>query len=186
MQTVTLRPIEMRDWHRIHEWASTEAACRFQPWGPNSPADSEQFVADALVAWQQEPIRRRVWAAEADGPGLVGLSELAVTSAKHRQGEVGYAVHLDWWGKGYGEAIARALLQRGFGELGLHRSQPPAIPGTSLPIGYCRRLAWRMRALFVGLTCCATVGATPISMRSLSTHRQAALPHNRPATTRGR
>ena len=54
-----------------------------------------------------------VWAAEADGPGLVGLGELAVTSAKHRQGEIGYAVHLDWWGKGYGEAIARALLHLG-------------------------------------------------------------------------
>jgi ribosomal-protein-alanine N-acetyltransferase len=107
MKLVTLRPIEMRDWQRIHEWASTEPACRFQPWG--------------LVAWEQEPIRRRVWAAEADGPGLVGLGELAVTSAKHRQGEVGYAVHLDWWGKGYGEAIARALLHQGFGELGLHR-----------------------------------------------------------------
>ena len=40
---------------------------------------------------------------------------------RHRQGEVGYAVHLDWWGKGYGEAIARALLHQGFGELGLHR-----------------------------------------------------------------
>lgn len=43
----------------------------------------------------------------------MGLGELAVTSAKHRQGEVGYAVHLDWWGKGYGEAIARALLHLG-------------------------------------------------------------------------
>jgi RimJ/RimL family protein N-acetyltransferase len=121
MQTVTLRPIEMRDWQRVHEWASTEPACRFQPWGPNSPEDSRQFVADALAAWEQDPIRRRVWAAEAEGQGLVGLGELAVQSVKHRQGEIGYAVHLDLWGKGYGEAIARGLLQRGFGELGLHR-----------------------------------------------------------------
>jgi len=121
MQTVTLRPIEMRDWQRVHEWASTEPACRFQPWGPNSPEDSRQFVADALAAWEQDPVRRRVWAAEAEGQGLVGLGELAVTSAKHRLGEIGYTVHLDLWGKGYGEAIARALLQRGFGELGLHR-----------------------------------------------------------------
>lgn len=67
MHPVTLRPIEMRDWQRIHEWASTEAACRFQPWGPNQPEDSKQFVADALVAWEQVPIRRRVWAAEVEG-----------------------------------------------------------------------------------------------------------------------
>lgn len=121
MQPVTLRPIEMRDWRRVHEWASTEAACRFQPWGPNSPEDSKQFVADALAAWEQHPIRRRVWAVEAEGLGLVGLGELAMQSVKHRQGEIGYAVHIDLWGKGYGEAIARALLQQGFGELGLHR-----------------------------------------------------------------
>jgi hypothetical protein len=49
MQLVTLRPIELRDWQRVHEWAATEAACRFQPWGPNRPEDSERFVADALV-----------------------------------------------------------------------------------------------------------------------------------------
>ena len=121
MQLVTLRPIEMRDWERVHEWASTEVASRFQPWGPNRPEDSKQFVADALVAWDQDPIQRRVWAAEAHGPGLVGLGELNVRSVLHRQGEIAYAVHVDWWGQGYGEAIARALLQRGSGELGLHR-----------------------------------------------------------------
>jgi len=33
MKLVTLRPIEMSDWERVHEWASTEPACRFQPWG---------------------------------------------------------------------------------------------------------------------------------------------------------
>jgi ribosomal-protein-alanine N-acetyltransferase len=60
MKLVTLRPIEMRDWERVHEWASTEPACRFQPWGPNSPEDSRQFVADALAAWEQDPVRRRV------------------------------------------------------------------------------------------------------------------------------
>ena len=51
MQPVTLRPIEMRDWRRVHEWASTEAACRFQPWGPNRPEDSKQWrhVADVHV-----------------------------------------------------------------------------------------------------------------------------------------
>jgi hypothetical protein len=31
MKLVTLRPIEMSDWERVHEWASTEPACRFQP-----------------------------------------------------------------------------------------------------------------------------------------------------------
>jgi ribosomal-protein-alanine N-acetyltransferase len=121
MQSVTLRPIEMRDWQRVHEWAATEASCRFQTWGPNQPEDTQQFVADALVAWAQDPIHRFVWAAEAHGPGLVGLGELTVQSDLHRRGEIGYGVHLDWWGQGYGEAIARALLQRGFDELGLHR-----------------------------------------------------------------
>jgi hypothetical protein len=49
--SIRLRPIEFADWASIHEWASTEEACRYQPWGPNTVHDTQTFVTDAIAAW---------------------------------------------------------------------------------------------------------------------------------------
>lgn len=120
MQDVRLRPVEADDWARIHEWAASERACRYQTWGPNEPAATRQFVAEALAAWQDPSRARRVWAAEADELGVVGIGELKIRSHPHLQAEIAYAVHVDLWGQGYGAAIARALVETALAE-GMHR-----------------------------------------------------------------
>ncbi len=120
MTGVSLRPIALDDWRRVHEWASTEAACRHQPWGPNDEADTRQFVVDALGAWTSTASTRRVWAAQTQTHGVIGLGELKIRSLTHRQAEISYAVHTDLWGQGYGEAIARSLVEVGRAE-GMHR-----------------------------------------------------------------
>lgn len=51
----------------------------------------------------------------------VGLGELRISSREWRQGEIGYVVHVDHWGRGVGTAIARALLGVAFESLNLHR-----------------------------------------------------------------
>lgn len=112
VSAVVLRPIRESDWPRIHEWASTEEACRYQSWGPNEPADTHRFVADALNAWAEGTRARRVWAALAPDRdlGVIGIGELKVRSVEHHQAEVAYAVHTDLWGRGFATAIAQALV----------------------------------------------------------------------------
>lgn len=48
--------------------------------------------------------------------GFVGLIR-----KNHRQGEVGWALHIKYRGKGYATEAARALISYGFERLGLHR-----------------------------------------------------------------
>lgn len=43
-----LRPIEVGDAARVHQWASQPAACRYQPWGPNTVAETDAFVTAAV------------------------------------------------------------------------------------------------------------------------------------------
>jgi ribosomal-protein-alanine N-acetyltransferase len=119
--SVSLRPLTVADWPRVHEWASTAAACRFQVWGPNSPEETRAFVEAAAREWTVNPLTRRVWAAEAEGDGVIGIGELHVRDQEEGQGGIAYAVHVDLWGRGYGEAIARAVVQIAFDEVGLHR-----------------------------------------------------------------
>ncbi len=117
---VRLRPITVQDWPAVHEWASTEEACRYQPWGPNTPAETRAFVADAVAAWHEDPQSRYVWIAE-EFAAVVGLGELKIRSRRWLQGEIAYAVKVGQWSRGIGSAIATQLLIRAFDSLGLHR-----------------------------------------------------------------
>src|SRR5438046_5334954 len=70
---------------------------------------------------------------EADGDGvlvaaldtetgrIVGEFMLRLTSAKNRQGEIGWSIHPDVQGRGLATEGAREMLRLGFDELGLHR-----------------------------------------------------------------
>ncbi len=115
-----MRPITVQDWSAIHEWASTEEACRYQPWGPNTPAETQAFVDDAVAAWREEPQSRYVWIAE-EAAVVVGLGELKILSRRWQQGEIAYAVSVRQWRRGIGSAIATELLTRAFGPFELHR-----------------------------------------------------------------
>ena len=73
---VALRPIEMADADRVHEMASQERACRFQPWGPNTREETDSFVTEAARTWEQPEGARLVWAAASPALGVVGMGEI--------------------------------------------------------------------------------------------------------------
>jgi RimJ/RimL family protein N-acetyltransferase len=52
---------------------------------------------------------------------IVGDVSFFLTSAEHRQGEIGFIVHPDHQGHGFASEAARALVELGFGTFGLHR-----------------------------------------------------------------
>ncbi|CAM5634444.1 GNAT family N-acetyltransferase [Streptomyces purpurascens] len=119
-ETVTLSRIVSEDWAAVHAWAGLAEACRYQPWGPNTPDETREFVAGAVAAWSESPQRRFPYVARL-GREVVGMGELRVRSAPRRQGEISYIVHPRVWGRGIGTQIGRLLLAHAFGELRLHR-----------------------------------------------------------------
>ena len=90
-------------------------------WGPNTEGETEAFVFACARTWDDPDGARRVWAAEHPASGVVGIGELKVHDAIHRQGEISYAVHIDLWRRGIGERIARGLLEQAFVARQLHR-----------------------------------------------------------------
>ncbi|MGR4851003.1 GNAT family N-acetyltransferase [Streptomyces sp. LARHCF252] len=117
---MTLDKITPDDWRAVHTWASLAEACRFQPWGPNTPDETREFVAGAVGAWSDRPQHRFPYVARL-GREVVGMGELRVRDATRRQGEISYIVHPRAWGRGVGTEIGRLLLAHAFGELRLHR-----------------------------------------------------------------
>lgn len=113
-----LRPIRADDWPAVHRWAQLLEACRFQPWGPNTPQQTQEFVELAAQAWQAEPQDRYPFAVLIDG-AVSGLATL--TLRPFHQGEISYSLHPDHWGRGISTEAARELLRFGFADHGLHR-----------------------------------------------------------------
>lgn len=113
---MTLSRIVSEDWAAVHTWAGLAEACRYQPWGPNTPDETREFVAGAVAAWSDSPQRRFPCAARL-GREVVGMGELRVRSAPQRQGEISYIVHPRVWGRGIGTEIGRCFSRT----LRLHR-----------------------------------------------------------------
>jgi len=123
--TVALRPIEVEDADRVHEWASQKRACQFQPWGPNTREQTVAFVTEAASLWEWPHGPRLVWAAES-ALGVVGLGEFRLNASSCA--EISYAVHVDYWGRGLGTEIARLLLAKAFADLAVERVQATCDP----------------------------------------------------------
>ena len=79
--------------------------------------------------WLEGRIRRVRFGLSGDGLGfaavrdgtVIGDLSLTLTSAEHRQGEIGFLVHPAHQGRGYATEAAAALLELAFGTFALHR-----------------------------------------------------------------
>ncbi|OXS57178.1 RimJ/RimL family protein N-acetyltransferase [Bacillus sp. V-88] len=110
----------MSDWIGVHQYASQEIVCQYQPWGPNTEKDSQDFVNQAIKDSTQNPRTRFVFAIIYDAM-LIGAGELNIRSFTNKVGEIGYIVNPDYWGKGIATDVATLLIDFGFGERKLHR-----------------------------------------------------------------
>jgi [ribosomal protein S5]-alanine N-acetyltransferase len=90
--------------------------------GPNIPAESRAFVEQAVAASQSVPrLLYHLAITLVTSNQLIGAAMLRVHDATHGQGEIGYFLHPDHWGKGLATEAATLLLDFGFADVGLHR-----------------------------------------------------------------
>lgn len=119
---ISLREFKYDDWKDIHEYASQESVCRYQPWGPNSESESKEFVNKIIEDSHKKPRTRYVFAViiQEDNK-VIGAGELNVRNLKNLNGEIAYIINPQYWGNGYATEVAKYLLDFGFGKLNLHR-----------------------------------------------------------------
>ncbi len=117
-----LRELEFDDWERVHSYASQKRVCTYQPWGPNSEDESKGYVEIALKDAKRVPRTRFVFGAiRKSDDQLIGAGELNIRDASNSEGEIGYIVHPEVWGKGVATEMAALLLRYGFKTHHLHR-----------------------------------------------------------------
>jgi RimJ/RimL family protein N-acetyltransferase len=102
----------------VHRWAQLIEVCRYQPWGPNSPQQTQEFVEHEAREWETGPQQRYPFVILVDG-AVSGLA--ALNLRPFQQAEIGYSLHPEHWGHGIATEAAGELLRLGFAEHRLHR-----------------------------------------------------------------
>lgn len=120
MSLVTLRPLAESDVDHIMTWVN-----RPEIVGNLAAFSGAPLTRDQELVWIQRTIASadRVWSVFATDDdrylGQVGIHQIHARSKVGRLGAV--IASKGEMGKGYGSAAIRAVMDRGFGELGLHK-----------------------------------------------------------------
>ena len=121
-ERVNLREMEEKDWVDVHKYASQEIVCQYQPWGPNSEQESEDFVKQVILDAKKESRSRYVFAIILKENGeIIGAGEINVRDYTNKVGEIAYIINPEYWGLGYATEIAKVLIRFGFSQLKFHR-----------------------------------------------------------------
>ena len=79
---------------------------------------AEQWIGTHVPNWNAQEHLTLAIASESEG--LLGAISLII-ELQHRKAELGYWIGIPFWGHGYATEAARAVLEYGFGPLGLNR-----------------------------------------------------------------
>ncbi|MEM3699816.1 MAG: GNAT family N-acetyltransferase [Candidatus Bathyarchaeia archaeon] len=121
-ERLRLRDFEEADWEAVHEYASDPEVVRYIDWGPNTLADTQNFIKRALARQKEQPRRGYDLAVVLKAQNrIIGGCGIHISNPENREGWIGYVLNRKFWGKGYATETAKALLKFSFEKLNLHR-----------------------------------------------------------------
>ncbi|MEV7597254.1 GNAT family N-acetyltransferase [Kitasatospora sp. NPDC089797] len=122
-ERLTLRRFTADDADLLIELDSDPAVMRFLSGGEATPAEvvRESHLPGIIAGYERWSGELGLFAAfEQDGGAFVGWFCLRPgKDGPQDEAELGYRLRRAAWGKGYATEVSRALLRKGFGELGL-------------------------------------------------------------------
>lgn len=121
-ERLIVREIVQSDWKALHQCASNPLTVRHQGWGPNTPGESLQFIADTIREQKRVPRTRYEFAIlikhNRDFAGVVGLT-------LHRnvvlEAELGYTIDPSFWNNGYATEATARIMDFAFEQLNVFR-----------------------------------------------------------------
>lgn len=122
-ERLELRPHRMDDLDDLYAFHSRPEVVRYTPW-PVRDRDETRVALEKKLPQGEltEPGQWLVLAIELrETKTVIGEVLLKWASETDRQGEIGFALHSAYQGKGLAAEAAREMLRVGFEELGLHR-----------------------------------------------------------------
>src|SRR5262245_25728373 len=157
-ERLLLRPFATGDLDHLHAFHSREEVARYLYWSARDRDEAREALIRKMTQAQINADGEHLVLAVTLLPSgvLIGEVNLALLSAEHRQGEVGYVFNPDFNGHGYATEAAEVMLRLGFENLGLHRiiarCDPRNVPSWRLleRLGLRREAHFRHNEIFKG------------------------------------
>jgi len=149
-ERLLLRELEESDAAACNEYESDPEVVRYQSAGVRTLEESLEYIRKSRESLLASPRQTFDFAVVLPGEDrLIGRAGIHVTDAEIREGTIWYVLHPAQWGKGYIPEAMRALVDLGFGELGLHRIFADCDPGNVASARVAEKLGMRREAHFV-------------------------------------
>ena len=151
LERLVLRPFVQSDFDAVHDMQSRAELVRYLMWDVMDREAVQTFLERRLRQIGIDGDDTAIVLAATIPPSdrVIGEFMLRLTSARHRQGAIGWSLHPDAQGHGYATEAARELLRLGFEELGLHRIAADADPRNAGSLRIMERLGMRHEADYV-------------------------------------
>ncbi len=149
-ERMVLRPYSLDDFDAFHDMHGRDDVARYLPWETrDEQASREALQRHQTVVLEKDGDAITLAAFDKQSNRLVGEYILFLRSVQHRGGEVGYALHPDFWGRGLATEGARAMLEIGFELMGMHRIIARIEARNTGSAAVLERLGMRREALLV-------------------------------------
>lgn len=122
-ERLILREFREEDWHTMAAYWSTPLHQRYYEPVPDRAAWVRELVDMLIAAQAEEPrlTRQLVVTLKGGDDRMIGNCGVRINDLDLAEGNIGYELRADMWGRGYATEAAGAMLAYGFNELGLHR-----------------------------------------------------------------
>jgi ribosomal-protein-alanine N-acetyltransferase len=110
-ERLTLRELYGSDWLAVHEYAQNADILIYEAWGPNSEADTKQFIKTAV---EDQIVQSRTSFDLAiilkKEQKLIGGCRFWFSNVKRDEVYIGYIINPLYWKNGYATEAAQALI----------------------------------------------------------------------------
>jgi RimJ/RimL family protein N-acetyltransferase len=158
-ERLELRVHRPQDVDDMLEFRSDPEVVRFVPWPVSTRADVEQALVPRLTAGTVEKVGDWLILAIVLRESGTVIGEVLLKCSGGDEGELGYAIHRAYQGKGLAREAAEAVLNLGFGEFGLERITALLDERNTSSAALLERLGFtrarRYREVFKGENCWA-------------------------------
>ena len=137
-----LRPHEAGDAAALFSILSDPPTMRYWATPPWTSIEQAHAMVARSAAGFAAGDALRFAVVERDGGALVGTCTLFGIDTTHRRAETGYILARERWGRGLMHEAMGALLDYGFGPLGLHRVEADVDPRNTASLGLLERLGF--------------------------------------------
>jgi RimJ/RimL family protein N-acetyltransferase len=149
-ERLTLRPHKESDLEDVHSYSSEARVCEFIEWGPNSLAETREFLRRTLRFAKEHPRVSYDFAIfSRQNNRVIGNIGLFIGDHAFQQATLGYVLGSEYWGKGFATEAAQKLIVYGFIDLKLHRISASCDVRNTSSFRVMEKCEMRREALFI-------------------------------------